>query len=340
MKRARIIGLMALALFILIFPILLSPNTAVTDIAVYTLIFMMGAVGWNIFSGYTGYISVGHTVYFGVGAYTLGLICNQWQVPGGYLPFVLLPIVGLVAGLFALPMGALILRTRKFAFTTTTIAFLFIFQLLAFNLTGITNGSRGIYLPVPPWDPNLSDLPFYYVAFILLVIAAFVSWRIRNSKYGLGLLAIRDDEDRASSLGISSGPYKLVAYVISAIFVGMAGGMFVYFVGTILPQFVFDPIVDVNLTTIMFLGGLGTLSGSFIGAILVVPLQQWLTQQFGVSSLNLVIFGTLLLVVLLVLPQGIVPSLQKRWRSRSANQATHPGVLKSKQAALAEKGKG
>ena len=321
MKILRRGGLLALLVLMLVFPVLLSPNTAVTDIAVYTLIYAMGATGWNIFSGYTGYISIGHTVYFGFGAYTMALACQYWNIPGGYLPFLLLPLAGLVAGVFAIPLGALVLRTRKYAFSITTIAVLFIFQLLGFNLTGITNGSRGIFLPSPPWDPNLSDLPFYYVAFILLVIALFVSWRIRHSKYGLGLLAIRDDEDRAFGLGVKPGPYKLSAYVISAIFVGMAGAMFAYFIGTIFPQFVFDPVVDVNLTTIMFLGGLGTLSGSLIGAVLVVPLQQWLTLLLGASSLNLALFGSVLLVVLLVLPKGIVNSLETRW---IAWKASHP----------------
>jgi branched-chain amino acid transport system permease protein len=340
MKILRRAGLPALLVLVLVFPVLLSPNTAVTDIVVYTLIYAMGATGWNIFSGYTGYISIGHTVYFGVGAYTMALACQNWNIPGGYLPFLLLPLAGLLAGVFAIPLGALVLRTRKYAFSITTIAILFIFQLLGFNLTGITNGSRGIFLPSTPWDPNLSDLPFYYVAFSLLVIALFVSWRIRHSKYGLGLLAIRDDEDRALSLGIKSGSYKLSAYVISAIFVGMAGAMFAYFIGTIFPQFVFDPVVDVNLTTIMFLGGLGTLSGSLIGAVLVVPLQQWLTLQFGASSLNLALFGAILLVVLLVLPKGIVTSLQSMWISWKASHAKEVRVndiTGQERAALAEK---
>jgi len=227
----------------------------------------------------------------------------------------LLPLVGLVAGTFAIPLGFIALRVRKYAFAVTTIALMFIFQLLAYNLRGITNGSLGLYLPPPPWSSDIIDLPFYYVTFILLLVSIGISWRIRHSKYGLGLLAIRDDEDRAFGLGVKTGPYKLVAYVVSTIFVGMAGGMFVYFIGTIFPQFTFDPIVDVNLTTIAFLGGLGTLAGPLVGAVLVVPLQQWLTLQFGGSSLNLVLFGSFLLVILLVMPQGIVPTLQSRWLS-------------------------
>jgi len=331
MKALRTLGLLALLILVLVFPVLISPNNVVTDMAVLTLIYAMAATGWNIFSGYTGYISIGHAVYFGVGAYTLALICQYWNIPGGYLPFLLLPLVGLVAGTFAIPLGFIALRVRKYAFAVTTIALMFIFQLLAYNLRGITNGSLGLYLPPPPWSSDIIDLPFYYVTFILLLVSSGVSWRIRHSKYGLGLLAIRDDEDRAFGLGVKTGPYKLVAYVVSTIFVGMAGGMFVYFIGTIFPQFTFDPIVDVNLTTIAFLGGLGTLAGPLIGAVLVVPLQQWLTLQFGGSSLNLILFGSFLLVILLVMPRGIVPTLQSKWLSWKASRLKGARVSATRQ---------
>jgi branched-chain amino acid transport system permease protein len=161
-----------------------------------------------------------------------------------------------------------------------------------------------------------------------------ISWRVRHSKYGLGLLAIRDDEDRAFGLGVKTGAYKLSAYVISAFFVGMAGALFVYFLGTIFPQFVFDPIVDVNLTTMVFLGGLGTLTGPILGAFLVEPLQQYLLLQFGGSSLNLILFGTFLLVILLVLPKGIVPSVQERW---SSWRATRSGAARVRAIASKER---
>ncbi len=336
------IGLLALVVLVLIFPLLLSPNDVVTEIGIYTLIFAMGATGWNIFSGYTGYISVGHTVYFGVGAYTLALVCQKWSIPGGFLPFLVIPLAGLIALLFAVPIGVVVLRTRRYAFSITTIAVLFIFQLLGFNLTNITNGSKGMYLPVIPGFPGITDLYFYYVAVLLLLVAFGVSWRIRHSKYGLGLLAIRDDEDRAFGLGINTHVYKLAAYVTSAFFVGMAGAMFAYFVGTIHPEFVFDPIVDVNLTTIAFLGGLGTLPGTLIGAVLVVPLQQWLTLQFGGSSLNLVLFGSFLLLILLVMPQGIVPTVRSRWTAWQASRVNNVRVQNTRQdhPALVERSEG
>lgn len=329
MKTLRLGGLLVVLLFVLIFPVLLSPNNAVTEMAILCLVFAMAATGWNIFSGFTGYISIGHAVYFGLGAYTLALACQDWHIPGGFLPFLFLPLGGLVAAVFAIPLGAMALRVRKYAFSVTTIALLFIFQLLAYNLPGITNGTVGVFLPTPPWSSNLLDLPFYYVSLLLLFLAIFVAWRVRHSQYGLGLLAIRDDEDRAFSLGIRTGLYKLVAYVISAFFVGMAGGMFAYLVGSIFPQFTFDPIVDVNITTIAFLGGLGTLSGPLLGAVLVVPLQQYLLLQFGGESLNLILFGTFLLLVLLFLPKGIVTTLQTRW---SAWKSSHPEGVKTRVA--------
>jgi branched-chain amino acid transport system permease protein len=343
MRILRIVGLLALLLLVLVFPVLLSPNLAVTSVAVFTLIFAMAVTGWNIFSGYTGYISLGHAVYFGLGAYTIALGCQQWNIPGGYLPFLLLPLAGLVAGMFAIPVGWLSLRVRRYVFIVITIAFLFIFQLLAYNLRDLTNGSGGLFLPLTPWDSNFFALPFYYTATALLLLSVLVSWRVRHSKYGLGLLAIRDDEDRALGLGVKTGPFKLGAYVVSAVFVGMAGALFTYYVGVTFPQFAFDPVVDVNLTLMAFLGGLGTLAGPILGAVLVEPLQQYLTLQFGANSLNLILFGALLLVILLVLPRGIVPSLRDRWRTlRAARQAR----LQSEHAAnqerpvLVEKGEG
>ncbi len=320
MKTLRTAGLIVVLLFVLVFPVLLSPNNAITDMAVFCLVYAMAATSWNIFSGFTGYISLGHAVFYGVGAYTMALACQHWNIPGGYLPFLLLPLCGLVATVFALPIGVMALRVRKYAFSITTIALMFIFQLLAYNLRGITNGSAGLYLPVPPWSSNVFDLPFYYVTFVLLLVTIFVAWRIRHSQYGLGLLAIRDDEDRAFSLGVKTGSYKLVAYIISAFFVGMAGALVAYFLGSIFPQFTFDPVIDVNLTTIAFLGGLGTLVGPLIGSVLVIPLQQYLLLQFGGESLNLILFGAFLLAVLLFLPKGIVTTLQTKWPAWKASR--------------------
>ncbi len=141
------------------------------------------------------------------------------------MPFFLLPLAGLVAAIFAVPLGWIALRTSQVGFAVVTLSFVFIFQLLAYNLTGITHGSPGIFFPFPSWSGDSYNFPFYFVALLLALLMLAVSWRVRNSKYGLGLLAIRDDEDRALGLGVKSGRDKLVAYVISGFFVGMVGGL-------------------------------------------------------------------------------------------------------------------
>jgi branched-chain amino acid transport system permease protein len=340
MRKVKIGGLLCLLAFAVIFPLVFS-NSAITSIAVFTLLYAGAATGWNIFSGYTGYFSLGHAVFYGVGAYTLALLCRDWNVASGYTPFLLFPLSGLLAGLFAIPLGWIALRVRKHVFVVVTIALFFIMQLLAYNLHGITNGSAGIVLPFPgDWGDTFFNLPFYYVGLLLLLFALAVSWRIRHSKYGLGLLAIRDDEDRALGLGVKTGSFKLSAYVLSAVLVGMSGALYAYFVGEVYPQFVFDPVFDVTVVMIVLLGGFGTLSGPIIGAVLLVPLQQVITIEFGASSLDLIAYGALFLLILLFLPEGIVPSLQTIWISWKASRTKAVranGAASQDHAVLAER---
>ena len=321
MKKIRTLGLLALLALLLAFPLLFS-DPAVTTIAVFTLLYAGAAVAWNLFSGYTGYVSLGHAVYYGVGGYALALLCKDWNIQGGYVPFLLLPLVGLIASAFAIPLGWIALRARRHVFVVITIAMFYIFQLLAYNLPGITNGSAGMFLPSPPWDADFFNTPFYYVSLIVLLSSIGVSWWVRNSKYGLGLLAIRDDEDRALSLGVKTNAFKLVAYVVSAFFVGMAGALVAYFVGSLYPPFAFTPVFDVTVALMAFLGGVGTLVGPLVGALLLAPLQQYLTVQLGIVGLDLILFGALLLAVMLLLPEGIVPTVRSRWVRWMASRST------------------
>ncbi len=313
MKIIKITGLIALLAVFIAFPLVFS-DPAVTIIAVFTVLFAVAATGWNIFSGYTGYIALGHAAYFGLGAYAMALMAQDWKIPAGYAPFFLLPLAGLVAAIFAVPFGWIALRTRRHTFVVITIAIFFIMQLMAYNLRGITNGSAGLTLPIPfDWSADFFNLPFYYVALALLLLALGVSWWVRNSKYGLGLLAIRDDEDRALGLGVKTGPSKLVAFVISAFFVGMVGALHVYFIGSLYPPFAFDALFDVAVALMAFLGGLGTLAGPILGALILVPTQQYFTLQFSENGYYLVIYGILFLVIILLLPEGILPTIRKRW---------------------------
>ncbi len=342
MKIIKITGLIALLAVFIAFPLVFS-DPAVTIIAVFTVLFAVAATGWNIFSGYTGYIALGHAAYFGLGAYAMALMAQDWKIPAGYAPFFLLPLAGLVAAIFAVPFGWIALRTRRHTFVVITIAIFFIMQLMAYNLRGITNGSAGLTLPIPfDWSADFFNLPFYYVALALLLLALGVSWWVRNSKYGLGLLAIRDDEDRALGLGVKTGPSKLVAFVISAFFVGMVGALHAYFIGSLYPPFAFDALFDVAVALMAFLGGLGTLAGPILGALILVPTQQYFTLQFSENGYYLVIYGILFLVIILLLPEGILPTIRKRWikwmayRSQSGKIPVVAGTSGQEDALVAE----
>jgi branched-chain amino acid transport system permease protein len=313
MKIFKTVGLLLLLVIVIVFP-LVFPNPAVTTIAIFTLIFAAAATGWNIFSGYTGYISLGHAAYFGLGGYALAIMCQDWKIPGGYLPFLFVPVAGLVAALFGVPLGWIALRVRRHTFVVITIAIFFILQLLAYNLRALTNGSTGLSLPIPlDWSGDFFNFPFYYAALVVLLAAIAISWWVRNSKYGLGLLAIRDDEDRALGLGVSTVSSKLVAFVISAFIVGMVGAIWAYFIESIYPPSGFDAIFDLSVVLMAYLGGLGTLSGPILGAFILEPAQQYFTLQYGENGYYLIIYGALFLVIMLLLPRGIIPTLNERW---------------------------
>jgi branched-chain amino acid transport system permease protein len=319
-RRAVVPGLWGLALLVCgLFPLVISDPTA-TTIAVYTILFMAATTSWNVFSGYSGYLALGHAVFFGCGGYAVALAARDWHFKGGWDVFALLPFAGVVAALVAIPVGLVALRVRRHTFVVVTIAIFFIFQLAAFNL-GFTGGTSGITLPFATFSPANYNQPFYYVGLIILVLAVAMSWAVRRSRFGLQLLAIRDDEDRALGLGVKTRRIKLTAFVLSAIPVGMVGGLYFYFLGQVYPQFAFDPLFDVSLALMGFLGGIGTLVGPLLGALVLEAMQQYFTQTFSGNGAYLIIYGVLFLAVILLLPRGVVPSLTGLWQRRRVARA-------------------
>jgi branched-chain amino acid transport system permease protein len=318
-RGAAVAGIAVAIVLFAIFPVVVTdPST--TSIAVFALVFMVAATSWNIFSGYSGYLALGHAVFFGTGGYAVAMAARDWHVAGGWTVFALLPFGGLVAGLIAIPFGLVALRTRRHTFVVVTIAIFFIFQLAATNL-GFTGGTSGILLPIAPFSAANYNQPFYYVALVILIVTVLVSWGVRRSRFGLQLLAVRDDEDRARGLGVKTRRVKLVAFVISAVPIGMVGGLYFYFVGQIFPQFAFDPLFDVALALMAFLGGLGTIAGPLLGALVLESLQQYLTQTFSSDATYLIAYGVLFLAVILILPRGVIPGIAE-WLARRRAAAT------------------
>jgi branched-chain amino acid transport system permease protein len=299
-------------------------DPATVNIAVFTAMYVGLATAWNIMGGYTGYVSLGHAAFFGFGAYAFGLVLAHLGIQAGYEPFVFVPVAGALTVVLALVIGWIALRTRAATFVIVTIAMMFMIQLLAENLVGLTGGGSGLSFPVPPWGGDFFDTPFYYAMLVMALVSLAISWWIRRSKFGLGLLAIRDDEDKALAVGVPAHAYKLTAFMISAGLVGMIGAIYGYYVTYIYPQYAIDPLVGISLVLMVFLGGLGTLWGPVLGAVILEPAQLWLAYNFGASRLYLVFYAAVFLVVILLLPRGIVPSVGDLVKHLLARRAIGP----------------
>lgn len=303
-----------------VFPIVVT-NPTYTSIGVYTLLFMACASSWNMFSGYSGYVALGSSVFYGTGAYTMALASIHLHMAPGAAMFWLVPLGGLVAVVIAIPVGWIALRVRRHTFVVITIAIFFIFQLGAINFS-FTGGTAGLSLPFIQWGASYYNVPFYYVALAIVIVATIISALVRRSRFGLQLLAIRDDEDRALGLGVRVGAVKLSGFALSAFAIGMAGAVYAMFQGQIYPQFVFDPTFDVSVALMSFFGGLGTLTGPLLGALVLESAQQYLTVTYSNGSLYLIVFGALFLLVITFMPRGIVNYIiDRRRRALAASTA-------------------
>ncbi len=317
-RAAPAAGIVVLLAAVAVFPLVFT-NATVTNFGVITLIFVAAASAWNLFSGYCGYLSLGHAVFFGTGAYVTGIAARDWQVTGNGV-FGLLPLAAAAAAVLAVPLGLIALRVRRHTFVVITIAYFFIAQLAASNLA-VTGGSSGLLAPALGYAAATFNNPFYYVALILAVATVALAWAIRRSVLGLQLRAIRDDEDRAAGLGVRVTAVKLTAFAVSALITGAAGGLWFYFLGQAYPQFAFDPLFDLAVVLMAFLGGLGTVAGPVLGALVLEPAQLYLTLQFTNGYLSEILLGLLFLVVLRFLPRGVLPTAAELLaRARSARE--------------------
>jgi ABC-type branched-subunit amino acid transport system ATPase component/ABC-type branched-subunit amino acid transport system permease subunit len=294
------------ALALVAYP-LVSDDLFYQNMIILSLVFAIGAVGLNVIMGYGGYISLGQSAFIGLGAYTVGIATTKI----GGDPFVWVPAAGVVAALVAALLGLIAMRTRGFAFVIITIAALFILQIVAINWDSLTNGTSGITPPLPRWDLDYQNWPFYYSLVALLAGSLALSWWIRRTKIGTGLLAIREDEDKAATIGVDTPVYKIIGFVASAVFLGMAGGIYGYYLGFIDPIGMFDIVISVQIILAVILGGRGTLWGPVLGAALIEPLNELSNQELGGGNSRLLIFGGLLALTILLLPKGIIPSVRE-----------------------------
>jgi branched-chain amino acid transport system permease protein len=293
----RVAGLIAIAALIAV-PI--GINGYWLNLLYQTVLFVGLAYGFNIISGYAGYFSFGQIAFFGIGAYTTGVaVLNlHWDWMAGAL------LGGVLCGILAVPVGALMLRLRGPFFSLGMLGLAQTARVLISSSSALGGGS-GLYLP-----PGSSLLPVYYWTLAVALGAFAITWWIDRSAFGLRLQVIREDETIAATLGVATTSSKVTAFVISAIIPGLLGGGYAWFLTYIEPTSAFSGRIDLQSIVMAILGGVGTLWGPLVGAVLMTQVSEALWANF--PQAYLMIFGGLLVVLLIVLPRGIVPAIASR----------------------------
>jgi branched-chain amino acid transport system permease protein len=297
----------------------------VLNLLIFTLMYAGLSSAWNLVGGFAGYPSLGHAAFFGFGAYFVALWFQHHQVTSGYEPFLLLPLAGLAAALVGVPFAYVSMRTRADVFAIVTITLLFVAQTLAYNLSSLTGGAQGVALPIAPFALRRYEWPFYYAMLGVLLLSLLITFATIRSKVGLSLDSIAADEDKALGVGVHVQGVKVTTFAVSVGLVAMAGGVWAYYQTFIYPGFAIDPLITIGMVLMTFLGGRATLWGPVLGAFILVPVQQYLAYQLGANQLYLIAYAVVFLLIMLLMPRGILPTIHDRMRRRRQIQQTGTG---------------
>lgn len=303
--------LMAAMIALILWPVVARSPYAREQVFVL-LMYLSLASSLNIILGYTGYVSFGHIVFFGIGGYTGFFLIyryNWHMIPAAIAG-------GIAAALVAFLLGSAILRLRGAYFAIATIGVNEAVKALVRNLSFL-GGSTGMYFDFKVYKPyggpgNALWLSYYSLAGLALIILT-VSYIVRNSKFGLGLMSIREDEDAAMVLGVDSARYKTWAFTLSAFFPGIIGAIFFFKNGNIEPGDAFRLFLSIESIVIIMLGGFGTVLGPVVGAVVYERLRGLLLVNPLLKNLHLAISGVLLLIIVLFVSVGIVGYLRQRF---------------------------
>lgn len=276
----------------------------------FLILILMGAqmgVAWNIVGGYAGQVSLGHAVFYGIGAYTSTMLLLTL----GISPWIGAVAGGLVAALFALAMGWPCFRLKGHYFAMATIAVAEIMQILVTN-SDFLEGAVGLYLPMDrsgwTWLIFLSKLPYYYIILGLLVLTILVSWAIERSHIGYYFRAIKDEPEAARALGVSLTRYKLIALSVSAFLTAMGGSFYAQKEMFIDPGSVLATTISIKIALIAILGGVGRLMGPVLGAVILITIEEYSRTLFGStgSGTDMIIYAAMIILVAVFSPSGVL----------------------------------
>lgn len=300
-------ALFTLALALLPMARWLTSYNYVLQVGIVILMWVAMTSSWNILGGYAGYISLGHNVFFGLGAYFSGVLLSQY----GLSPFITAPLAGVVTLLLGLVAGLITFRAKGPAFIVATIAMLLVVIVLMDNWEFV-GGSNGLSLPLAPFPVEWVKVPFYYAMLIAAILATLLGHRVAHSKMGLALRAVAEDEVKAEVSGIDTRRFKLMAFGLSAAFPGVVGAIWGYSLTYLRPTAFFSIAVAATMVLMVIVGGRGTVAGPVVGAFFIVLLDEASIDILGGSELNLAFTGIVLVAALLFFPMGIVGSLRNK----------------------------
>ena len=291
------------------------------DSLVLILIWGTSAAAWNVAGGYAGQISLGHSAFFGLGAYAAALFGARWDLS----PWLGLVVGAVVATAIGLVIGYLSNRLRGPYFVLATIAFSQVLLIVGSRWRGFTAGSEGIPVPFRPgfWTLGIADKRVWvWIVVVLAVLAWLVQVYLDRSRRGYQLVAVREDEDAALSLGVPARWLKVAAICVSAALTAACGALWAQYVGFVDPFYVFSVDLSIKFALAAIIGGLGTALGPFLGAALVTTVETYLRAEFGgigagLVGIYLVVYGCALIVMVRWVPQGLVGWIGDRLRRRA-----------------------
>ncbi len=268
-------------------------NSVMVQFGISVLLLATLAQGWNIIGGYTGYASFGNSVFYGLGAYGVAIAMVQLK-----LPFWVGMLLGLgLSVVFAALLGLAVLRLRGHYFAIATLGLAFIMTAIVSNLE-IAGRNIGLVLPLLK-----SDLLFYELALALLVLATLTVFWLSRSRFGLALISIRENEEGAAVMGVNTTLYKVLAFMLSAAFTGLAGGIYAYYITFIDPVGVFDVSLNVKMIIMAVFGGPGSVLGPVVGAFVLSTISEVLATR--VTTFASMFFGIVIVIAVVFMPRGI-----------------------------------
>ena len=288
-------------------------NDYYLNIIVMTFLWAALSGAWNLMAGYGGLVSLGQSAFFGIGAYTTAVL---------YATFGISPWIGLVAGVVLTTSTAVLIswpcfRLRGAFFSLATLVFPIVMEILANNWTSVTRGSSGIALPFRPGLANFifdSRWAYMAAAFVLMMLVYGITRWVHRGRLGLYLVAMRDDQDAAESMGVEPVRVKLIITMISAALTSAGGFLYAQYILFLDPPSVFSINISVQIALFSLIGGLGTPLGPIVGSLIMTPLDGALSTFLG-GGPRLLIYGAVLLGVVLVAPQGVVGAYAA-WRKK------------------------